>query len=458
VAVGAFMVFVLVGAVGIAGVVLLVRGLRGHRVGDHPVCARCGYDLFGLTPETTTCPECGADRMRPGAVRIGRRQRRRGSIIAGVILLLLALVPIGGLVSVLIGRVNWMQVKPVSWLRASARVGTGSASDRALQELVRRLNASELSREQVDTLVSDALTIQADLTRTWQPDWGNIIEDARARGAVSDEDWETYAKQAVAGAFALEMRPKVRRCDPVPYRIRELAGRVGNGEAFWVSHDRGQLKLGDVTHTSGGSGGSLLTPFGVGSFGSHASLTPEEWARIPDGPQEAQITLAFTVREYQSNPDRGPVITEQSVNLTSPWEVVGADEPTVTLTTAPEHREGVRDSLKNIELTRRKQADGTPYLEGMFRLSQPPVDLAFDVVLRSGSREWEQGTVSIVAGGNTNYSTHGEDVPDADATMVDVIFVPSEEVARRSVDLTNIWGETVVIPDVPIQSDPSAQE
>ena len=446
----------LVAFVGIAGVVLLVRGVRGRRVGDHPVCARCEYDLFGSTPETTTCPECGADRTQPGAIRIGRRQRRRGSIIAGVILLLLALVPIGGLVSVLIGRVNWMQVKPVSWLRADALAGPGTVSDLALNELLRRLKASQLSSGQIDTLVSDALRMQADLARTWQSGWGNIIETARAGGAVSDEDWRTYAKQALAAAFTLQVRSKVRRGDPVPYRIRELAGRVGDGDAFWVSHDRGQLKLGDVTHTSGGSGGSLLTPFGVGSFGSGAFLTPEEWARIPDGPQEAQVTLAFTVRKYQSNPDRGPVITEQSVNLTSPWEIVGADEPTVTVTTAPEHREGVRDSLKNIELTRRKQADGTPYLEGVVRLNGPPVDLAFEVVLRSGSREWKQGTVSIVARGNTNYSTHGEDVPDADVTMVDVIFVPSEEVARRSVDLTNIWGETVVIPDVPIQSDPSA--
>lgn len=368
------------------------------------------------------------------------------------------LVPVGALLSLSMSRLNWIQITPVSWLRASARAGTGPASDRALNELVRRLNASKLSSEQIDTLVSDALKVQADLTRTWQPDWGNIIEAARGKGAVSDEDWETYAKQAVAGAFTLQVRPEVRRGDPLPYRIRELAGRVGNGDAFWVSHERGQLKLGNVTHTSGGSGGSLLTPFGGGSFGSYASLTPEEWARIPDGPQEAHVTLAFTVREYQSNPDRGPVITEQSVTLTSQWEIVRADQPTVTVTSPSEHREAVRDSLKNIELTRRKQADGTPYLEGMFRLNQPPMDLAFDVVLRSGSREWKQGTVSIVSGGNTHWSTSSEDVPDADVTKVDVVFVPSEEVARQTVGLTNIWGETVVIPDVPIKSDPSAQE
>jgi len=26
---------------------LILRGLRGVRVGDHPVCRKCGFDLFG---------------------------------------------------------------------------------------------------------------------------------------------------------------------------------------------------------------------------------------------------------------------------------------------------------------------------------------------------------------------------------------------------------------------------
>ncbi|MBN1513574.1 MAG: hypothetical protein JXB13_16280 [Phycisphaerae bacterium] len=449
------MLFPLVAVLGIVGVVLLVRGVRGRRVGDHPLCARCGYDLFGSTPETTTCPECGADRTQPGAVRIGRLQRRRGSIIAGVILL----VPVGALVSASMSRVNWIQITPVSWLRASARAGTGPASDRALKELVRRLNASELSSEQVDTLVSDALKVQADVTRTWQPDWGNIIETARALGAVSDEDWQTYAKQALASAFTLEIRPKVRRGDPVVYRVRRASVRAGDGEVLLCLYDLRETRLGEIIRIGRSGGGGHLNAGGTGAFGSFMSLSPEEWTRISDGRHNAEMTLACTVREHQPNrdPDEGPVITEQSITLTSPWEVVGADHPTVTVTSPPEHREAVRDSLADIELTRRKQADGTPYLEGIFSLDQPPMDLAFDVVLRSGLREWKQGTVSIVAGGNTHWSTSSENVPDADVMKVDVIFVPSEEVARQTVDLTNIWGETVIIPDVPIESDPSAK-
>jgi len=30
-----------------AGIVALCFGLRGRRVGAHPYCRRCGFDLFG---------------------------------------------------------------------------------------------------------------------------------------------------------------------------------------------------------------------------------------------------------------------------------------------------------------------------------------------------------------------------------------------------------------------------
>jgi cytochrome c-type biogenesis protein CcmH/NrfF len=29
------------------GVLLVVRGMRGRAVDDHPICRRCGFDLFG---------------------------------------------------------------------------------------------------------------------------------------------------------------------------------------------------------------------------------------------------------------------------------------------------------------------------------------------------------------------------------------------------------------------------
>jgi hypothetical protein len=77
------------------GIGLLVVARR-RRVGARPYCGKCDYALVGLPDETTRCPECGASLTAVGAVATGRPQPDRALTVAGVALLLPALV-IGGL-------------------------------------------------------------------------------------------------------------------------------------------------------------------------------------------------------------------------------------------------------------------------------------------------------------------------------------------------------------------------
>src|SRR5688500_20138720 len=72
----------------LAGMLFVRLGLRGKRVDDHPLCRRCGFDLFGLPEGATECSECGADlSVRWKAVRIGNRHRRGGLDAGGARLL-----------------------------------------------------------------------------------------------------------------------------------------------------------------------------------------------------------------------------------------------------------------------------------------------------------------------------------------------------------------------------------
>lgn len=41
------------------GLVLIDLGWRGRRIGDHPTCRKCGFDLSGLAVGIGPCPECG---------------------------------------------------------------------------------------------------------------------------------------------------------------------------------------------------------------------------------------------------------------------------------------------------------------------------------------------------------------------------------------------------------------
>lgn len=72
------------------GIALLALGLRGRRIDDHPVCRRCQFDLIGVFPAITRCPECGQD-LSFKTVRTGQRQKRQASVSCGIGCLSLAL-------------------------------------------------------------------------------------------------------------------------------------------------------------------------------------------------------------------------------------------------------------------------------------------------------------------------------------------------------------------------------
>ena len=66
-----------------AGVFLAWRGVRGRLVDRDPRCGRCGYILLGFVSRPSHCPECGSRLLRPGAVRLERREPRRSLVMTG---------------------------------------------------------------------------------------------------------------------------------------------------------------------------------------------------------------------------------------------------------------------------------------------------------------------------------------------------------------------------------------
>src|SRR2546423_905875 len=149
-------------AVAALALVLTWRGWRGKRVGDHPFCRRCGFDLFGKPGDSHKCPECGATLHAKRAIVIGVRQRSALALSVGTPPLLIGLV-----VAAAIGwgnyrDVDWQRYKPLTWLLYQANSSDPAAQSPAVAEMLRRLNAGTLSKEQASAIIDAGLKAQGD--------------------------------------------------------------------------------------------------------------------------------------------------------------------------------------------------------------------------------------------------------------------------------------------------------
>lgn len=223
----------LLGAVG-----LLVIGLRGRRIDDHPVCRRCRFDLVGVYPGATTCPECGSGLVGERAVRIGQRRRRGGMIACGGSMLLVLLAG-GGFVGVKTARgFDWNTIKP-AWMLVW-EVRQGDHSGRAAAELWARQRMGELHPETLRGLVEPILRRQADTNLPWDPNLADLFVAAWDAGEATDEQALLFTQQGVGVQLAA-----ARKGDDLSVLSSTAALRGGTTPAFFVRLQPVSVTIGD---------------------------------------------------------------------------------------------------------------------------------------------------------------------------------------------------------------------
>lgn len=438
-----------------AALVLVVVGWRGRRVGDHPHCRRCEFDLFGLREDAAACPECGADTRSAGTVRIGVRERRRGMVLTGAALLLLSGGWLGLVAWGAASNVNWQPYKPVWWLRIELSSGNRATADAALKTLKRRIEFNALSQRQIDGLIDEALSRQADLNRPWNPRWGDLVEKVQAEGKLDAARAERYAEQAVDGAMTFKVRPRVTRGAPISYRIVHGTARVGDDyeDRFYLRMKGRTLTLGGVREVNGGGSGHGLSATGGGWSGRTFQLSTEQWAMIPDGNHTLTCETQGTVRT--SSKGSAPVIWSSPMTFSAEVEIVPADRPTATPMVDASQRAAVEAALSpgRLELRNQYGTGAGVRLAGRVNIRRPPIGVAFEVFVRTpDGREWRIGQISKPAGGQTSYHI-GRNVPGfpVDQKTVDLILRPSREVAAGTVDVFEYWGDEVVLKGVSVE-------
>lgn len=91
-----------------------------------------------------------------------------------------------------------------------------------------------------------------------------------------------------------------------------------------------------------------------------------------------------------------------------------------------------------------------------WRISRPPIAIAADVFIRNPTTGVEAPMNAIDASSQmytstmTHSSSQGDALNAAIAPRVDLVLRPSKAAARASMATTQIWGEELVVPNVPV--------
>ena len=423
----------------IAAMVLLIAGLRGRQVDDHPLCRRCGFDLVGLPEGGTVCSECGANLHRDRAIRTGHRVRRAGMIVLSLALLLPSLLWVGVVGYVTAADVNWMSHKPV-WLLLRDADTDGAA----LAELLTRLNNGKLSATDVNRVVTKALAVQADSTRLWNGSWGDLIERARVVATVSEADWARYLQQAAT--LDLKARREVARGDPIWVEVTLKELRVGT---TWKPDLMGSETLRRIDGEDCGdyAVGGFFFSHGSGDRTSGSLLRPDPTmiAALPAGAKTLSVNYRIAFSDFHGQP-----VPEATAGLATRFTIREPPPPTVAIERNVAIHEEIQFAAQAFRVVYFPSGD----LSLDLQLSAPPsYDLAYDVfaVLPDGSERRLSSFATARATSRGARCTGKIGRLASDVKTIDLVLRPSSEVALQTFTLTRLCAGEIRMKNVAIR-------
>jgi ribosomal protein L37E len=320
-------------------------GWRGRRVGDHEVCRRCGYDLFGRPPNSPACAECGANLLRPSAIVVGHRRHRPVLFAAGIVVCVVVAGASGWVMSPWGRRVNWVRYEPAFWLGRDAEFAP-SAADRAaaMGELLKRLRDGRLSAGAVSSVAERALRRQADVNTPWDRSWGTFMENARAVRLVTDAQWKRYLAGALAN-YQFDHELVASRRTGLVISVMSGAARIGNESVVFVRSNEQWEVSGIRLHPYGGPGYSVvnhvhrLASYPAGDHLSKVPLDDPALRALRPGPQTFSLKLTvevFGTEDDAYNVAKASTILTRVFPFTTTWQLLPDEEAEPSPAQSPE--------------------------------------------------------------------------------------------------------------------------
>ncbi len=194
-------------------------------------------------------------------------------------------------------------------------------NERNLTRLTDLLTSGRLTRRQIDTVTSKALTVQAAANQPWNPAWGDWIEKARSLGKVSDADYQKFAAQSRPhwDVSAMHLADEHDGKAGIGISFGESEGRVAltplNGGLI-MAHQVVAFSIGGVPvklNASGGAWSFVYRPKTPGVFNIYEPDKIAGLEKLRSGPCEVRLVLDERIYE-QRKP--GKILKSERLVLT----------------------------------------------------------------------------------------------------------------------------------------------
>ncbi|MEM9882870.1 MAG: hypothetical protein AAF800_08130 [Planctomycetota bacterium] len=424
-------------AILLAGVAVLWLGWRGPRLDDHPICRRCGYDLYG-SAVGSDCAECGCRLDGPRALRRGNRRRSGRTLLVGGLMLLSGVGLAGGAGYTWWGAADWIIHKPTFWLRHDAIRQIGTPQEPNAMQLAERLDQRRLSVAQEVALVGPVLRLQGDPSLAWVDPWPEILETLVVRGHLSPPQLGRFAAQSFD--TRLTVRPVLRRGDSLRIDLDSFLRRSTPNARWDMTQVTSAWTLAGVEVVAPGGFEREWTGL-AGSFhgGYAASFSLDrqlEAAALGPATLRSQLDVTMTLT--------APVATDPvslTVDLSAPVEVAAADAVVDEFVAEPALVDAV-DAAWTATRVESAERGGSVWL----RFDPPPASLAMAVWLEQSGREPQRvGRVHVPAGHAAGWrEVRFRRGPGPAAGEATVRLEPDQAAVAHVPTLGAYWGEPLV--------------
>lgn len=363
-----------------AAVYLLATGLRRrypHADPTHPLCRRCGHDLFGAPRPVTTCAECGADLTRKRAV--AKATARRPLFLAmGLVLMPPLASP--WMLDVYLDAARW---KPTWWLRQDAWLLAWHAAscERAIVALDDRLMLGRLPDSQRDAIERDLYAAQRG-TYGWHDAWGDVFATLFVQGALSRDEIADYMRRGTE--VRLWATPEVRMGDAFDVELYDSRRRRGRNMSLTVEMSGNRLELAGRPVRPLRGEGRLTTA-------KNLQLDTGSYAFVLAGSGDHHLSSAVDARVDDPYSPRGEPLVKWSANASRMIRVLPSGVPTPEKVRDEELARLVRDRTRIVELG--TERDGRLFVITVAHEALP-VGLAHCVFIADQAGvEWEVGRI-----------------------------------------------------------------